>query len=171
MAKWLGSITKIEFCEWRKWPCAGTRICPFEFKSLARSKPISSTRVVSQKGNNLLLPSKNGRKYKSTVIQVDDMKGVKLTSHNLTLHWVLCWLHSSNDNYSVLFNTSHGVLIREILNFPQNPFIPAWSLRKSLPCLLLHPGLNLFLLLESNDNVIVTSTEGCCVLYFNLFFE
>ena len=31
--------------------------------------------------------------------------------------------------------------------------------------------LNLFFLLESNDDVIVTSTEGCCVLYFNLVFE
>ena len=30
-------------------------------------------------------------------------------------------------------------------NFPQNPFIPAWSLSKSLLCLLLHPGLNPFL--------------------------
>ena len=31
--------------------------------------------------------------------------------------------------------------------------------------------LNLFFLLQSNDDVIVTSTEGCCVLYFNLVFE
>ena len=47
--------------------------------------------------------------------------------------------------YSLLFNTSHGILIREKLDFPPNPFIPAWSLRKSLPCLLLHPGLKPFL--------------------------
>ena len=31
--------------------------------------------------------------------------------------------------------------------------------------------LNLFFLFESNDDVIVTSTEGCCVLYFNLVLE
>ena len=31
--------------------------------------------------------------------------------------------------------------------------------------------LKIFFLLESNDDVIVTSTEGCCVLYFNLVFE
>ena len=74
--------------------------------------------------------------------------------------------------YSFIFNTSHGILIREIVgNFPRNPFIPAWSLSKSLLCLLLHPGLKPFLILESNDDVIVTSTEGCCVLYFNLVFE
>ena len=48
--------------------------------------------------------------------------------------------------YSLLFNTSHGILIKEIWNFPPNPFIPAWSLSKSLPCLLLHPGLKKFLI-------------------------
>ena len=31
--------------------------------------------------------------------------------------------------------------------------------------------LNLSLLLQSNDDVIVTPTEGCCVLYSNLVFE
>ena len=52
--------------------------------------------------------------------------------------WVDC-------NYSLLFNTSHGILIREKWDFPPNPFIPAWSLSKSLLCLLLHPGLKPFL--------------------------
>ena len=47
--------------------------------------------------------------------------------------------------YSLLFNTSHGILIREKWDFPPNPFIPAWSLSKSLLCLLLHPGLKPFL--------------------------
>ena len=73
--------------------------------------------------------------------------------------------------YSLLFNTSHGILIREKWDFPQ--------------ILLFQPGLwvkvccvyyctlvlNLFFLLEGNDDVIVTSTEGCCVVYFNLVFE
>ena len=31
------------------------------------------------------------------------------------------------------------------MGFPPNPFIPAWSLSKSLLCLLLHPGLEPFL--------------------------
>ena len=48
-------------------------------------------------------------------------------------------------SYSLLFNTSHGILIREKWDFPPNPFIPAWSLSKSLLCLLLHPGLKPFL--------------------------
>ena len=48
--------------------------------------------------------------------------------------------------YSLLFNPSHGILIQEIWNFPPNPFIPAWSLSKSLPCLLLNPGLKPFLI-------------------------
>ena len=47
--------------------------------------------------------------------------------------------------YSLLFNTSHGILIREKWDFPPNPFIPAWSLSKSLLCLLLHPGLKPFI--------------------------
>ena len=37
------------------------------------------------------------------------------------------------------------ILIREKWDFPPNPFIPAWSLSKSLLCLLLHPGLKPFL--------------------------
>ena len=49
------------------------------------------------------------------------------------------------NKYSLLFNTSHGILIREKWDFPPNPFIPAWSLSKSLLCLLLHPGLKPFL--------------------------
>ena len=47
--------------------------------------------------------------------------------------------------YSLLFNTSHGVLIREKWNFHTNPFIPAWSFGKSLSCLLMQPGLKPFL--------------------------
>ena len=50
-----------------------------------------------------------------------------------------------SNGYSLLFNTSHGILIREKWDFPPNPFIPAWSLSKSLLCLLLHPGLKPFL--------------------------
>ena len=50
-----------------------------------------------------------------------------------------------SEPYSLFFNTSHGVLIKEKLNFPPNPFIPAWSMSKSLLCLLLHPGLKPFL--------------------------
>ena len=58
--------------------------------------------------------------------------------------------------YSLLFNTSHGILIQEIWNFPPNPFIPAWSLSKSLPCLLLNPGLKPFL---------ITSKQWWCNCY------
>ena len=58
--------------------------------------------------------------------------------------------------YSLLFNTSHGILINKIWNFPPNPFIPAWSLSKSLPCLLLHPGLKPFL---------ITSRQWWCHCY------
>ena len=60
----------------------------------------------------------------------------------------LCRLVSQTGNllaYSLLFDTSHGILIREKWDFPPNPFIPAWSLSKSLLCLLLHPGLKPFL--------------------------
>ena len=54
----------------------------------------------------------------------------------------LLWKSS---RYSLLFNTSRGILIREKWDFPPNPFIPAWSMSKSLLCLLLHPGLKPFL--------------------------
>jgi len=61
---------------------------------------------------------------------------------------ILCLLSmyfSNFETYSFLFNTSHGILIREKWDFPPNPLIPAWSLSKSLLCLLLHPGLKPFL--------------------------
>ena len=64
-----------------------------------------------------------------------------------------------------------GFYLKEICNFPLNPFIPAWSLSKSLPCLLLNLVSNLSLLLQSNDDAIVTSTEICFVLYFKLVFD
>ena len=84
--------------------------------------------------------------------------------------WAICYVFASI--YSLLFNTSHGILIEEIWNCPQNPSIQAWSLSKSLSCLLLQPGPKPFLLLQSSDDdVIVTSTDGCCVLYSNLVFE
>ena len=51
----------------------------------------------------------------------------------------------TSNTYSLLFNTSHRILIREKWDFPPNPFIPAWSMSKSLLCLLLHPGLKAFL--------------------------
>ena len=60
---------------------------------------------------------------------------IGMESFDVVYHW----------KYSLLFNTSHGILIREKWDFPPNPFIPAWSLSKSLLCLLLHPGLKPFL--------------------------
>ena len=37
-----------------------------------------------------------------------------------------------------------GFLFKSYCISLQNPFIPSWSLSKSLPCLLLHPGLTSF---------------------------
>ena len=67
------------------------------------------------------------------------------TSKILSLGFNSKELLNGSSVYSLLFNTSHGILIREKWDFPQNPFIPAWSLSKSLLCLLLHPGLKPFL--------------------------
>ena len=65
--------------------------------------------------------------------------------------------------YSLLFSTSHGILTKEIWNFPLNPLIPAWSFSESLTSNLVF--LNIFLLLQSNGDAIVKSTEGCSALY------
>ena len=68
------------------------------------------------------------------------------------------WISSKvrEKTYSLLFNTSHGILIKEKWNFPLNLFIPAWSWGKSLPCLLLQPGLKPF---------FVTSKQCWCHCY------
>ena len=60
--------------------------------------------------------------------------------------------------YSLLFNTSHGILIQEILILPPNPFIQGWSLSKSLQCLLLQTGLKPFL--------VTTSKKFWCHCYY-----
>ena len=67
-----------------------------------------------------------------------------LSNVKIKLDWWCIFLGKCTP-YSLLFNTSHGILIREKWDFPPNPFIPAWSLSKSLLCLLLHPGLKPFL--------------------------
>ena len=69
-----------------------------------------------------------------------------------------CNFDQPESKYSLLFNTSHGILIREKWDFPPNPFIPAWSMSKSLLCLLLHPGLKPFLF---------TSKQWWCHCYIN----
>ena len=60
--------------------------------------------------------------------------------------------------HSFLFNTSHGILIQEILILPPNPFIQGWSLSKSLQCLLLQTGLKPFL--------VTTSKKFWCHCYY-----
>ena len=51
--------------------------------------------------------------------------------HALT-PWISRKLNSQDfrEEYSFVLNTSHRTLIQDTLNFPQNPFIPTWSLSK-----------------------------------------
>ena len=75
-------------------------------------------------------------------------------------HSVFSWLNSMPCHYFMLFS-SHWIRIQKIFNFPRNPFIPAWSLSKSLPCLLFQPGLKTFL---------VTSKQLWCHCYIYMYY-
>ena len=46
---------------------------------------------------------------------------------NRTLEFITYLISFS---YSLVLNTGHGTLNQDTLNFPQNPFIPTWSLSK-----------------------------------------
>ena len=56
-------------------------------------------------------------------------------------------------------------IIREILNFPPNPFIPVWSLLKNLSCPLL-PLVLIFLLLL--QNVHLQGVAAVCIRTWTL---
>ena len=72
----------------------------------------------------------------------------------------------------LLQSVTAGTLNHDTLNFPQNPFIPTWSLSKKV-CRVYNSNLvlNLPLLLPSKNDVIVTSIENWRVLYSNLVFN
>ena len=45
------------------------------------------------------------------------------------------------------------------MEFPPSPFIPAWSLSKSLPCLLLQPGLKPGLVMLGTNSIKIGPLE------------